>query len=45
MIANILIKLERMRLQHGICNYVGIICATQGIGNLSDRYQAHGYAL
>lgn len=34
-----------MRLQQGICNYVGIFCVTQGTGNLSDSYQTHSCAL
>lgn len=43
--ASILIKLQWMRLQHGMCNYVGMFCATQGMGNLSDSYRARGCAL
>lgn len=45
MVANILIKLQWLRSQHGMCNYVGIFCATQGMGNLSNRSPAHGCAL
>lgn len=45
MMANILIKLQWMRLQHGMCNYVGIFCATQGMVNASNSSQAHGCAL
>lgn len=45
MMANILIKLQWMRLQHGMRNYVGIFCATQGMVNVSNSSQAHGRAL
>lgn len=40
--ANILIKLQWMRLQHGLCNYASVLCATPGTVNLSNSPQAQG---